>query len=575
MPRLSTLLFLFCLRLLAQSWPQWAQNSGHTGAASVSGQNAARILAASVYDPFVPYERGEAGGDLTVHYQVPLVDDGDLFMVSKGGTWIPCDPPGSGEPFPCGPDAWSSQTWSEKRFHWENGQLIEKWNFESDWKPEPDFGNFGGWEPVFQPALTGDYLFIPGAGGTVWKLKRDDGTVVAHINPFGSLDSRVFTAGPLVADSAGNIYYNALGLNLTDDARTAWGTDIVGAWLVKINVDGSTAAIPFSDLTAGAPAASARCEVPFNPRQAPWPPAPDAAPRTAPCGSQRPGINVAPAIAPDGTIYTVSRSHFNSRYGYLIAVNPDLSLKWTASLRDRLNDGCGVLVPAAGQPGACRNGAPRGVDPATNRSPAGRVLDSGTSSPVITPDGSVLYGAYSRYNYARGHLMKFSADGSFLASYDFGWDITPAIYQHDGTYSVVLKDNHYDLGSYCEDEDVCPPAPQGPYNLTQLDPDLLIEWTYTSKNTLSCQRDTSGSVFCEPDHFNGFEWCINAPAVDANGSVYANSEDGNLYIIGQGGVLRASLFTNLALGGAYTPLSLGPDGIIYTQNEGVFLAVGN
>ena len=37
---------------------------------------------------------------------------------------------------------------------------------------------------------------------------------------------------------------------------------------------------------------------------------------------------------------------------------------------------------------------------------------------------------------------------------------------------------------------------------------------------------------------------------------------------------RASLFLNLALGAAYTPLSLGPDGKSYTQNAGHLFVVG-
>ena len=40
--------------------------------------------------------------------------------------------------------------------------------------------------------------------------------------------------------------------------------------------------------------------------------------------------------------------------------------------------------------------------------------------------------------------------------------------------------------------------------------------------------------------------------------VYANSEDGNLYAIAQGEILKQSLFLNLALGAAYTPVSIGP-----------------
>jgi outer membrane protein assembly factor BamB len=72
----------------------------------------------------------------------------------------------------------------------------------------------------------------------------------------------------------------------------------------------------------------------------------------------------------------------------------------------------------------------------------------------------------------------------------------------------------------------------------------------------------------------GFEWCINAPVVDANGVVYANSEDGNLYAINQGGTLKANIFLNQALGAAYTPLAIGPDGTIYTENKGILSAVG-
>jgi ABC-type enterochelin transport system substrate-binding protein len=38
---------------------------------------------------------------------------------------------------------------------------------------------------------------------------------------------------------------------------------------------------------------------------------------------------------------------------------------------------------------------------------------------------------------------------------------------------------------------------------------------------------------------------------------------------------QSSSFLNLALGAAYTPLSIGPDGRLYTQNNGHLFAVGN
>jgi outer membrane protein assembly factor BamB len=84
----------------------------------------------------------------------------------------------------------------------------------------------------------------------------------------------------------------------------------------------------------------------------------------------------------------------------------------------------------------------------------------------------------------------------------------------------------------------------------------------------------------DANHLNGYEWCVNAPAIDSNGVVYVNSEDGNLYAIPQGntGVFstpKQQLFLKQALGAAYTPLSIGPDGRLYVQNDGHLFIVGN
>ena len=66
---------------------------------------------------------------------------------------------------------------------------------------------------------------------------------------------------------------------------------------------------------------------------------------------------------------------------------------------------------------------------------------------------------------------------------------------------------------------------------------------------------------------------MNAAVVDANGVVYANSEDGNLYAIGQGGGLIKNIFQNLAIGAAYTPASMDNSGRIYSQNDGFLFVV--
>src|SRR4029079_10404185 len=264
------------------------------------------------------------------------------------------------------------------------------------------------------------------------------------------------------------------------------------------------------------------------------------------------------------------------RYSYLIAVNPNLTLKWAASLRDRLNDGCnndtgtfaGAWFGANGTPTGCRLGPTPGVDPQTNQLPAGRVTDLGTSSPVVAPDGSILYGAQTSYNGSRGHMFRFTAAGSFAGAYGFGWDTTPAIYPHDGTFSVIVKDNTYTRDANGLET--------GPFYIRQLSADLSrVEWSFQSTNTSSCKRPPDGGrLACVSDHPHGFEWCSNAPAFDAAGDVYANSEDGRLYVIGQGGIERASAFTNLALGAAYTPLAIGPDGRIYTPKDGLLFVFG-
>jgi hypothetical protein len=579
-------------RLAAQgspAWPQWGQNAQHTGFLNVAGQNLNRIVADIVYDPLVPEEMAKNDDDLLVHYQVPLVDGDDVFMESKSGEYTVGD--------------YATQHWHQNRFSWIGGQLTKIWTFDSDWVAPGSSKDF--WEPVYHAVLANGFVYDPGAGGTIFKLDRSNGAVVARINPFGAIDAHTYTASPLTADSAGNIYYNAIRLH---DSGQFYKNDAVDSWLVKIGPDDSIRTVSYTTLLAGrVPAATDLCFNVFPDASLPWPPSATAIPPRVTCGLQRVALNIAPALSSDGQmIYVVTRAHFVSRYGYLVAINNHgLTLQWAASLRgdDRVAgdyfsggyfiDGCGVPVaqggwlPPNGQPNGCRDLGPagnatiRGRDPATNRLGGGRVLDDSSSTPTVAPDGSILYGAYTRYNWAQGHMMRFSASGDFLGAFGFGWDTTPGIYQHDGTYSVVIKNNHYGgLGSYCNVAAVCPedrdatnPASPEAYFISQLRPDLSLEWTFQNRNTLSCSRSADGSVSCVDDHPHGFEWCVNALVIDRNGTVYANSEDGNLFAILQGGQLKQKIFQQLALGAAYTPASLGGDGKIYTQNAGHLFAV--
>jgi hypothetical protein len=360
----------------------------------------------------------------------------------------------------------------------------------------------------------------------------------------------------LSADNAGNVYYNVMQVNLD----WPWDMDVVNAWIVKIAPDDSTTITTYASLLPDAPS---QCLGTFSGSPLPWPPSANAQPPQVRCGSQRSALNLAPAISADGfTVYTVSRGHFWPRNAYLIAVNTaNLSLQWSVSLQELLSDGCNILLPPDGQPGGCSIFGATGIDPTQNTLGGGIVNDQESASPVVTPDGSVLIGTNGAYNYGRGHLLKFSPRGQFLASYDFGWDTTPTIYPQGNTYSVVLKDNHYDMGSYCNNPTWCPKAPRGPYYITQLDSNLNIQWQF--------QDPTK-----DPGHPNGHEWCVNDAVVDMNGVVYSDNEDGYLYVIQQGGTQTQRLFLERALDAGYTPVSMGADGMIYAQNAGHLIAVG-
>jgi outer membrane protein assembly factor BamB len=560
----ALLLILLTTSVNAQDWPQWGRTPQHDGATAAAANRFDRIEAQVVVDPFTEEEKQEVGGVLFVHYPVPLVDGDDLYLLEKGGVFT-------------SRKTTETQTWNVKNVRRSAAGFTTRWLFHSDWLPVPRLDGIGPqWEPVFHPALSGEVLWVPGAGGTMLKVRRTDGTLMARVNPFGvTVNGSIFSAGPPAVDAAGNIFYTAIQFT-----PAVWNADPLGSWLVRIAADGTTSIATFASLTPNAPAADAQCTTVFAQSQLPFPPSPNAVAPTARCGPQRPGVNATPAIAPDGTIYVVSRANFNDRYSFLIAVNPDLTRKWSASMRNHLLDGCNVGLPPNGAPGGCRAGAITGVDPTDNLPGSGRVSDDGTSSPVVLPDGNVVYGAYTSYNYRQGHLMKFSAAGAFLASYGFGWDITPAIWRHGETYSIVMKENHYNSGSYCNSAVNCPSrnssAPNDPeqYFITQLSPSLEREWQFKSTETQACER-IGPTIRCVTQSSHGFEWCVNAVAVDGNGVVYANSEDGYLYAIDQGGTQRQRIFLEEALGAAYTPLSIGNDGRIYTQNNGTVFVVGN
>src|SRR5262249_11917175 len=147
-----------------------------------------------------------------------------------------------------------------------DGHLEEQWTAISSWKPAPDTGS--GWEPVFHPALSQDYLYTPGAAGSVLKFDRRTGDLAERLEPFATDDANRYVISPLTLDGNGSIYYTVLKL----DAAAPWGKDAREGWLVRIDEAGRSTLASFYQLAAGAPVEG--CATSFSLLDLPWPPSP-------------------------------------------------------------------------------------------------------------------------------------------------------------------------------------------------------------------------------------------------------------------------------------------------------------
>src|SRR5262249_16242499 len=101
------------------AWHQWGNNGSHAGKSCVRGQPLATTLANVVYDPFIDLEVADAQGNLVVHYQAPLIDGDDLYMMIKRGTYTPCKLDMKGNPSCFEPDELyrrNTQIWAEQHF---------------------------------------------------------------------------------------------------------------------------------------------------------------------------------------------------------------------------------------------------------------------------------------------------------------------------------------------------------------------------------------------------------------------------------------------------------------------------
>lgn len=96
------------------AWHQWGNDASHAGASCVRGQPLHSALADMIYDPFIESEFVDARGDVIVHYQAPLIDGDDLYMMTRSSSSSRSAPrtrrPRSTTPAACTPS--TTVTWS-------------------------------------------------------------------------------------------------------------------------------------------------------------------------------------------------------------------------------------------------------------------------------------------------------------------------------------------------------------------------------------------------------------------------------------------------------------------------------
>jgi hypothetical protein len=477
---------LVALPACAQAVEVWSGLGGdaqHSAISSIASQALDSIVWQTPVDLAPQYQ----GGDLLIHYGSSLVTAANTLIV----------------PVKVG----ASGGFEVEARSGANGSLL--WSQGTDYILPPQNSN---WTPSYSPALAASgRLYFAGAGGTVYyRDTPDSGTPTAsgqlaffsmanYSANKAAFDNNVFISTPITADAAGNIYF---GYQVRDTSA----------------VLGLTSGVARIDANGVGTYVSAGSLVP---------------------GLDRPSLNAAPALSPDGSKVYFALSNGDS--GRLVQLNSStLALQATSA-------------------------------------PLSAVIEQSSASPTVGPDGDVYFGTNNGYH-GRGVMNHFSADLSQVkTSASFGWDDTASIvprsmvpsYHGNSSYLLLVKYNDYaGLGG----TGVNRLAIVDPNDQTQVDP---VTGATVMKEILTIAGVTPD------DEFPGVpgavrEWCINTAVVDpATGSVLVNSEDGRLYRWD----LRTNTFTQSitltsGVGEAYTPTLIGADGKVYAINNATLFAVG-
>ena len=391
------------------------------------------------------------------------------------------------------------------------------------------------WIPTYQPLLAsgapGLRLYYAGAGGTVYFIDNPDSA--AH----GAPVQLVFYT------SLANYQANAAAFNASVFINTPLTADASGNVFFGFRVEG-TAPAPLSTTQSGFARISASGVGTYV----------LAGPAANDGNITRDSHNSAPALSNDeSTLYVVVKA--DETYCYLLGLDAtSLATTYRRFLKDPRNGGVNNAV----------------------------LLDDGTASPMVAPDGDVYMGVFANPdNGAKGFLLRFTSDLAVEKTPgSFGWDYTAAIvpkamaplYTGTSPYLIFSKYNNY--AGLADGDGVNRIALLDP-NATQVDPHPTSNGMLVMREVLTVAGPTPDDE--HPSLPNAVrEWCINTAAVNpATNSIFAPNEDGHIY---RWNLATNSLSQEAALtdgvGEPYVPTVIGPDGTVYTLNGGTLFALG-
>lgn len=500
-------------------------------------------------DPFWQLERegfeayGYGLADLT-RTASPIVADGVVYAHGRGGTYVDCataDPADD-----CGPAFWDTIVHQVRAYAGGIGSPL--WTHDSSWKPQPGiYGLAGGFEPLFQFALSGDRIFVPSSNGRVEIISRATGaTITTSASPLdgGAGDSDTYVTSPITVAPDGAGWYTVMALSTSSAVQTR------DSWVVRMDATGAITSRSFGSIVTQPMNCiwsydyTTYLPIPYV-TPLPWPPAGGVIGPTFGCGPTIPATNAAPAIAVDGASVIVLARASRSDYAWLVRLDEgDMSTMQQISLRDLLNDDCGVATPSTATTptaNACRVGTALGVDRTTGVRPGARAVHTSTSSPVALHDGGIAIGTYSPYRNEQGHLLRFGSDGAFMWASSFGWLVNPLEVERAGvggpSYELVVDHSIYDDGPFWM---------QGIDSLTG-----ARNWSYSEGFAgagTQCLAKPGGKTTCLPVAGGGsYDFVVRRPARDAAGNIWTITSGGDVQQLSPSGVLLSS--THIAGGG--------------------------